>query len=320
MKTSLLQLVAADRREYKGFRPTPHFRPAEQRILDRYARAVRDGKYVSAVAAVAPCRAELLRLRRTHPDSAPDIDRTRQSVHRALILHARKLGRPRLRIRWQPEERQVLERFADAVAQGKYPTARGAGRACAVALKKLHERKPTAYAGIHDRTEATIQHVLWPMVAKRRFRWFNSNWDKAELDILDDYARKIIAHEYDSIMAASHDCVKALAEFHRKRNPRGPAILVRGLPGVFSQLRVHAIAMDRFQLPNRPWEKIERKVAKRWARTYLEGRKRGRRMSLDTAGGMMLGELSRLGYFRTQQACVAEIWYQCAEGRRTQRK
>jgi hypothetical protein len=312
VRPSLLGLLAADRRDKESgaIPPQRHSREwlrGEEAVLDRFARLVRDGRYSNAVLAVEPCRAALQRLRRrTDPSLAP---RTRSGIHRQLILRARAQGRPRIRVRWHEGELAVLDRFARAVAAGRFKTARGAGRACQEALSRLHARYPKKYAGVHERSLATLQHRIWPRVARLRYRWYNSQWASEERALVDRYAAAVVAHRFPHIRAAARACQAALNRLHRRH---GGVAGVRTLGAVFDQVFDRAHALNARQLPHRWWTPEERRVARSWMLRYDRHRRGRSRMNLHTAAEMMRAELGRMGYYRNQQACVAEIWTQRA--------
>ena len=237
--------------------------------------------------------------------------RTRQAVHRQLILRARRLGRPWIRARWHDEERAFLDRFARAAADGEYETAREAGRACAEALRRLHRRCPKRYAGVPDRAVGTIQHEIWPRLAKLRFRWYNSHWSAREKAMVDRHARALVAHRYPHVRAAARVCCEAINRMHarlaRRSGRSGPVPVVRTLSGVSEQVWLRARELAPFQLPYRIWTAEEWRVADRWARKH-ELHMRGRlRMNLWTMAGLMQAELGRKGYYRNVQACVTAI-------------
>jgi hypothetical protein len=316
--TSLLDLVAADAAEYAA-RPgqvrqvAPRWSAAEMAVVRRFARGVLSKKYRNAVLAVDPCRAALGPVTGIKWSGL----RARQSVHRKLILAAIELGRVKSRVRWKPEEKAVLDRFAKAVATGRMRTARGAGKACAEALRRLHRRYPQKFAGAPDRKEAGIQGELWPRVAKLRSRWFNSHWSEAELVLVDRYSRLLIAHRFPHVRAASKACCEAINRMHaRLARRRGAkhAVEVRTLAGVFDQILTRAKEIAPFQIPHRHWAAAERKVAARWARKYDEHRRGRLTMNLFTCAALLQAELGRKGFYRNHQACVTEIVTQRREG------
>jgi hypothetical protein len=308
---SLLDLVAADRAEYGPWSErkrhgAPQWTSAEARVAKRYARAVLAKKYGNAVLAVEPCRAELARAAK----GSRFFLRTRTSVHARLVSDAIALGRVKSRVRWTSEEKAVLDRFARAVADGRIPTARGAGKACVEALRRLHRRYPEDFAGAPDRNEAGVQGRLWPRVAKLRSRWFNSHWSQAEMVLVDRYSRLLIAHRFPHVRAASKACREAINRMHaRLARRRGAkhAVEVRTLAGVFDQILTSAKEIAPFQIPHRHWTAAEHRVAARWTRKYDEHRRGRLTMNLFTIAALLQAELSRKGYYRNHQACVTEI-------------
>lgn len=272
------------------------------RIVDRYARRVVSGRYPHAKAAVPKCRAELGRFR----------DRTPEAVHRALLLRARELGRPRILVRWTAAERNLLDRFARAVADGRAKTAREAGRQCRESISRLHRRWPGRYADVPDRSVHTIQHEIWPRVAKLRLRWFNSHWLKQELELVDRYARLAIEHRYPDTRAAARACCRAISRLHvsrdRRRTGRSQRVEVRTLAAVYDQIFTRTRELAPYRLPHRRWIAAEIRVARRWARKY-DRHLRGRlRMNRETMTQLMQAELDRKGYYRTVPACAHEIF------------
>ena len=319
--TSLLDLVAADAAEHAALpKPNPQVAPrwsaAEIAVVRRFARGVLSKKYRNAVLAVEPCRAALGPVTRT---TWPGL-RTRKSVHRRLILVAIELGRVKSRVRWKPEEKAVLDRFARAVATGRIRTARGAGKACAEALRRLHRRYPEKFAGAPDRKEAGIQGELWPRVAKLCHRWYNSQWSAPERTIVDRHARALVAHRYPHARAAARACCEAINRMHarlaRRSGRCGPVPAVRTPSGVAEQVWLRARELAPLQLPHRHWSAEEWRVADRWARKH-DLHMRGRlRMNLETMAGLMQAELGRRGFYRNVQACVTAIVTRRREGSR----
>lgn len=273
--------------------------------MDRFAQAVMDGRYAHAKAAVPSCRAALEKLRKSSRDKQPLPVRGPEGTHAVLLKRARLLGRPRILVRWLDGERALLDRFAKAVADGRFRTAREAGWACQAAITELHRRYPVRYAGRPVRSIHTIQHDLWPRVARLRDRWFNSHWSDAELRLVDRYARAVITHKYPHIRAAARACGDAINLMHSRH--MGRKVMVRTLSGVFDQILTRAYELGRFKLPHRRWTDEERRVAARWVRKYALHRRGKLRMNLFTVAGMLRDELERLGYYRTVTGCVAEI-------------
>ncbi|UCG43757.1 MAG: hypothetical protein JSU73_03845 [candidate division WOR-3 bacterium] len=279
----------------------PQWTEQELRIVDRHARRVVSGRYSHAKAAVPRCRAELKRF----------CDRTPGAVHHALLLRARMLGRPRILVRWTTAEKNLLDRFAQAVADGRIETAREAGRQCQEATRRLHRRWPARYAGVPDRSVYTIQHEIWPRVARLGLRWFNSHWSSQERGLVDRYARLAIAHRYPDTRAAARACCKAINRLHdsqdRRRTGRCRPVLVRTLGAVYDQVFDRTRELAPHRLPHRRWTAAEIRVAKRWARKYARHLRGRLRMNRSTMAQLMQAELDRKGYYRTVPACAHEI-------------
>jgi hypothetical protein len=314
--TSLLGLRAADQAELgdarsRPWQRTPHWTPEELKTLDRFAAAVRDGRYENAVLAVPDCRVALAKARKTSNEGRELPVRTRQSVHRELIKRARLLGRPWLRPRWTDEEWAMLDRYARHVAVGRFQTAREAGRALCEELRVLHRRKPDRYSGIPDRSVYTIQHELWPRVAKLRLRWFNSHYARQERDIIARYTRRLLAHKYPSVREASQACADAINRMHRadqkRRTGRARVKVVRTAPAVYDQIFALGTRLDPFQMPNRQWTRAELVVISRWIRKYGQHMRGKSKANLQTLGELARAELSRMGYYRVHMACVNAI-------------
>jgi len=322
-------LYAADLSEYgpiseRRRQAVSHWTPAEMAVAQRFAHGVLSGKYRNAVYAVEPCRAALARsVRGGLRQAAKPPARTRSAVHAVLIKSAIGMGRVRSRARWNPSERAVLDRFAQAVAGNRFPTAREAGPACRAAITALHRRFPSQYSGIPERSLSTIQHELWPRVAKLKYRWFNSHWSDPERSLVDRYSRLLIAHRFAHVRAASKACCEAINRFHvrvaRRRGGRRPGI-VRTEPAVFDQVLTRAKQIAPFQIPHRRWTAAERRIAARWTGKYDLHRRGRLTMNLFTIAALLEAELGRRGYYRNLQACVTEIVTQRREGRNGKRR
>jgi len=227
-----------------------------------------------------------------------------------LVKAALRQGRTPSRVRWTREETALLDRFAAAVAQNRFRTARGAGPACREAISRLHRRFPGRYAGFPERSLSTIQHGIWPRVARLKYRWFNSQWFASEIAIVDRYARAVIAHRFPSVRAASKACSRAINLMHarvaQRRGRRRPGV-VRTVSAVSDRVLTRAKEIAPYQLPNRRWTATERRIAARWARRYDQHMRGKLTMNLLTIAALLQAELGRRGYYRNVQACVTEI-------------
>jgi len=119
--------------------PGPLWTEAELRVLDRQVKLVLAGRLPSPRQAVSPCLPDLERIGKTAHSGHV---RTWEATYRAL------LGRipPRFRQRyrrppsWTPAEMRIVNRYAQAVADGKYASAGDAAEACVKSLAELRCR------------------------------------------------------------------------------------------------------------------------------------------------------------------------------------
>jgi hypothetical protein len=116
------------------------------RVIDRYAWALVSGEYPSIAAAVRACQESLKRAREFG-------SRTEAGLARKLRAEAMRRGQPQSRPRWKRNELRVVDKFARACIQGKYPNAAAAAAGCRRALER---------AGLpeHLRREAVTSKLL----------------------------------------------------------------------------------------------------------------------------------------------------------------
>jgi hypothetical protein len=120
-------------------KPGPPWTKAEFRVLDQRVRLVLAGKLPSPRHAVESCLPELERIREeTHGGHI----RTWEATYRALLLRIPPRFRQRYRRppRWTPAELRIVNRYAQAVADGRYAGASDAAKACVPFLAELRRR------------------------------------------------------------------------------------------------------------------------------------------------------------------------------------
>jgi hypothetical protein len=120
-------------------KPGPPWTKEELRVLDRYVRLVLDGKLPSPRQAVSSCLPELERVReKLHSGHV----RTWEATYRALLQRIPPRFRQRYRRppSWTPAEMRIVNRYAQAVADGKYASAGDAAEACVAPLAELRRR------------------------------------------------------------------------------------------------------------------------------------------------------------------------------------
>lgn len=119
--------------------PGPPWTKAELRVLDRRVQLVLAGKLPSPRHAVSSCLPDLERIRE---DTHSGHIRTWEATYRALLLRIPPRFRQRYRRppSWTPAELRIVNRYAQAVADGKYACAGDAADACVPLLAELRRR------------------------------------------------------------------------------------------------------------------------------------------------------------------------------------
>ncbi|MBM3314656.1 hypothetical protein FJY71_02275 [candidate division WOR-3 bacterium] len=80
----------------------PRWLPAEQAVIDRYARGIVSGRHPDAARAARLCKVEL--------DARSPGRRTFGAIHSRLCARSRELGRANSGVRWLPAEREIALR------------------------------------------------------------------------------------------------------------------------------------------------------------------------------------------------------------------
>jgi hypothetical protein len=133
----------------------------EERVVRRYAQAVLEGRYNSAVQAVGPCREELVALYRRHPAArwAHRIG-TREALHHRIQNEAAAQGGRWRGTEWSRPEQRVAERYARALVQGRYSKLTPAAILCARELDHLRKKYPARRAYTARRTLKSVMKTV----------------------------------------------------------------------------------------------------------------------------------------------------------------
>jgi hypothetical protein len=172
--------------------PAPAWTDAELRVLDRHVQLVLAGKLASPRHATTSCLPDLERIRES---TRSGHTRTWEATYRALLgrIPARFRSRYRRPPSWTPAEMRIMNRYAQAVAEGKYKNAADAAAACVTPLAELRRRqagpRPCApvrrseasiYGQIRARARALGVRAAWshssPAERKIVFEWVERYW------------------------------------------------------------------------------------------------------------------------------------------------
>lgn len=244
-------------------------------VMQRYAKAIADGRYRDAVAALPDIRADL-----------PDKRSGDCIVHRVRKL-ARELGWSPTHPRWSDAEQEVVKRFAKAVVVGVYAGPCAGVDDCLVALRAAGRGRP------RNETLYRLRRSL------RRLGWIpgSRHWSAPELEVVSHFARRVAGGELGA-NAAAEPCRQALK---RAGFPtRTPGEVTRKLGAV---TRACARGPGR-----RRWTEAENKACDSWIdwcdRHRTVRRYRPRSVAIDG----LLEDTQRIGGERTRRACAAHLW------------
>jgi len=159
--------------------------------------------------------------------------------------------------RWTSEELRIADRFIRAIAKGRYATTTGAVPAFRAAL---------ATAGLVDRRADSALAARLRLRGQRQGQLNRQpRWVPAEGQVIDRYARAVVAGEYPNVLAAVPECQVAL----RRANPQ----IQRLSGGVKNRLRARTHELGRNKAW-RAWTPEEDAVVDRYARAVFAGRYR----------------------------------------------
>jgi hypothetical protein len=223
----------------------PRWPEPEMRLLDRFARRVADGR--SSTALEAAC--DFLSARGDMHDRHPEImwlrrRRSLRSAARVINQRAHEMGWSKLLVRWAAPERLILERYARAIARGRYRSIPQAAPACARELARLHRLHPDARWSRPSRTVRVVQGQLQIRVKELGVPRNNGFWTPGEREIVGQFARRCGKPGYRTLVDATKECIRDLEQRHsreRRRKPWLAPVQPRTFGAVRALLRQRAI-------------------------------------------------------------------------------
>jgi len=118
------------------------YTPEEKALLNRYARAVVEGRYKTAADATRAAMPDLARLwpRKAPPVAQAGLPRPFEGVFQRICILTRRLGQPRPETVWIAAEDRIVARFARRVLHDEFQDARAATPECHKELALLYGR------------------------------------------------------------------------------------------------------------------------------------------------------------------------------------
>jgi len=312
-----VQAAAAGRKAYSASWSQP-----EDDNVRRYAEALVGGEYGTTREAVDDCLRQHELLRHERPNAfAP---RTRFAIWLRFMKEARHLGwsgpkrhahakpkkaaavKPGDRGRWcsrgalwNPEECEVTEHYARELAEGRYAGNDEAARRCLAELRRLPGHGRHTLSAVTSRVTTIAVRMDIPRV--------RAHWTPAEREIVERYARAVLAGTYTGPTDAIGRCYRDLCRLIVRLRERGGHRLgdnaVRSRQAVLRKLVVRVRALGRHGRPLVRWTPPERRILNRWVAWFTRHCIPGRRHPMDVASEGLSGELAEAGYSRSLSAC-----------------
>lgn len=286
----------------------------ELSLVRRHALALMHGRFRSAAAAARACHRELVRFyARTGVGGSGRLTgphcRALKSVHEQMLREAHALGRPRMQVKWSPQESRIVDRHIRALLEGRYRYVHEAVAACVAETRALHDR---GVAGILPRPAAGVKRVIVERLRSLRLPRYRGRLIAVEESTVERYARAVDQGRYQTWKQAARACLNELKSKADARARRGPIKVNRVADRNLQTVHVRILGVaHRLGLrgPRRVlWTPAETRVCREWARWYGRNR-RVRRLPMLLAAAMGLQEdLSMMGSNRGLGACRKRVW------------
>ena len=226
----------------------PRWSEAEDRVVNRFARAIARGRYPHVNQALPDCRRELAPI-------APGLQRTDVAIAWRLLCRAYDFGLPRWMHFWTDQERRLLEPHALALARGKYPDAPTAPRMVNRAFKQ-------AGLTVQHPDESVRDELLVRARALGRAPCLGC-FSPEEDRVIARFSRALVRNEYPYGTAAVADCHRALARAGITRRRSGRTLAHR--------INTGARALGWIPKPV-AWSASGARIVDRFARALVSGR------------------------------------------------
>jgi len=193
----------------------------------------------------------------------------------------------------------VAERYARELAEGRNPSTREAGRSCWDALRRLPGRHAHSLSAVTTRVATIAARTDVPRA--------RAHWTPAEKEIIEHYARAVLAGKYSGPAKAADGCYRDFCRLVARLNMdggRGPGVNVgRTRQAVQYQLVKRVRALGRHGQPLVRWTQPERRIFDSWVRWFTEHCVPGRRHPMAVASEGLRDELAEAGFSRSLSGC-----------------
>ena len=244
----------------------------EEKVLDRFARALVEGRYVNARTAADACSLELERLHAKHPGAVWAAQpRSLIGIRSQIRDRAKALGGQWSACRRLAAEEQLARRYAQAFLRGEFLSVKAAARACHEELQRLHPRYAgstvlsvhRSFIGVYDHVRDCVHKTGWANPSGR--------WSERERRIVARFARRVVSGRYRSATQAAPEAAAELARLRRKY-PSVPWLAKRRTKlAVWRVIADEARAMGGFGTQP-DWSPEEVRLLDRFAMRVVSGR------------------------------------------------
>jgi len=256
---------------------------SENKIADRFARAVINNRYPDCAAATDDCMRAL--------NKAGAIDSSRVKVFQKLARRTRALGRKTGLTEWVRDELTVIEPYARRLAAGEFHSGYEAASEC---------RKALARAGFTLRSISGIRTRVLKVARALGRENPRVAWTDREKARIDRIARSYAAGEFPNSTSAAEAAGRLLGNSQAGR-PRSLASIVPILLA-----RAHELGRPKYR---RNWSPAENQRCDSWIRWYEQHRHIRRYRPAQEAVLGLQEELERLGSDRTRCACSVHFYW-----------
>jgi len=111
---------------------------------------------------------------------------------------------------YSPQENAVIDRYVQALRQGKYDTAAEAARDCCRDLARLRREHAGASWAAVPRKPSAVAHQLGIRAQATGRRGFGAAWAPQEQEVVDRYARALTRNRYRIARQAAAACLEEL--------------------------------------------------------------------------------------------------------------
>jgi hypothetical protein len=245
--------------------------PLEIGVATRFVRALLAGEYRNGAAAARVAVGELEALRRRHPNARwTRMRRTYVATKGKIVQLAHAMAEGWRQSHWSTGEKAILERCAQKLMRGDYPSVNQAAKACHLEFERRYARKrrPGARQVSAPRSLKTIISSLAQRTRELGRADGTPDWGREELRIAGAWSQRFQVERDASPRLRRYEAAQGMKEelaklgFHRT---------LKACAGRLAS-RPRDVGPETIRAERAPWSRHESMIAERFARALLQGR------------------------------------------------